>query len=456
MVDDPKPDPSDALNHPESSSTPESGAAAENEVTGASGDSLVTPGEVAASNSSASEEAPASDAAHGDDPYHDEHHDGHHDDDYHDDHYHDDHYHDDHYTDHDPNRIEGEADPNAMTFLEHLEELRKMILQCLAVLAVGLVIALPCTNYILDGLRLPLEKGIAQRNQIIIKKRAARQEKQDEQAKARSANPVVHVAVSTTTNALPAEVGTATNALPGEVAASNAPPVEVVATDATEKVEPELPAVATVSGQGEDPGDDLKLLDAKQLLSIFNMTGSIKVILTVGFWGGILLSAPIMIFFICKFIFPGLKPKEKQIIVRTSGFAVALFATGVAMCYFFTLPYAIFIMFRFADWISASTDVILLNDYISFCLKLMLGFGLAFELPEVLFILGFLGLVNSTQLREKRRHVVVGLLFLAMMLTPPDPMTQMMLAVPLYILFEITIWLIWAKEKNDARREARA
>ena len=363
MVDDSKPDSSDDLNHPESSPEHESGTPAEGGSPGApESESLVTPAEKAAADGSSSDDTPAPGVAQEQDSDHDDDHDADHDDHYHDDHYHDDHYHDDHYHDdhhyqHDPHHEGIAADPNAMTFLEHLEELRKTILRCLAALGIGLAIALPLTNKILSLLYRPLRMN------------------------------------------------------------------------------------------GYDP-------DA--ILNILEMTGSVKVILTVGFWGGILLSAPFMIFAICRFVFPGLKEKERKVIVGTSGFAVALFALGVALCYFFTLPFAVKIMFGFAKWIGAGFDVIRLNDYISFCLKLMLGFGLAFELPEVLFVLGYLGLVNSTQLRKKRRHVAVGLLFMAMMLTPPDPMTQMMLAIPLYLLFEVTIWLIWAKEKRDIRKEARA
>ena len=130
-----------------------------------------------------------------------------------------------------------------------------------------------------------------------------------------------------------------------------------------------------------------------------------------------------------------------------------LFAVGVAICYFQTVPFAVKVMFKFADWINVATDTIRLQDYLAFNLKLMLGYGIAFELPEILYVLGHLGLVNSRQLREKRRHILVGMLVLAMMLTPPDPGTQLMLAGPLFILYEVCIWLIYFKEKRDGTHE---
>ena len=82
------------------------------------------------------------------------------------------------------------------------------------------------------------------------------------------------------------------------------------------------------------------------------------------------------------------------------------------------------------------------NKYIAFALQLLLGFGIAFQLPVVILIMGKMGLVNSTQLREKRRHVIVGLLILAMVLTPPDILTQLLMAAPLILLYEFCIWFL--------------
>ena len=88
------------------------------------------------------------------------------------------------------------------------------------------------------------------------------------------------------------------------------------------------------------------------------------------------------------------------------------------------------------------------TSYVAFAIQLMIGFGLAFELPVVVVILGRMGIVSAAQLREKRRHVLVFLLILAMVLTPPDVVTQLLMAVPLAILYEVCILLVWASEKK--------
>jgi sec-independent protein translocase protein TatC len=255
--------------------------------------------------------------------------------------------------DYDPHADE-QADPNAKPFLAHLEDLRKTLLRALGALVVGMCVAFPFTNKIMDLLYYPLTKN------------------------------------------------------------------------------------------GYDP---------QAILVGLGVTSGIKTILTVGLWSGVILAAPFIIFFICQFVFPGLLEKEKKVLIGSSGFALLLFMVGVLLCYFQTLPFAIKVMFKFADWIKLAHDTIRIEDYLAFNLKLMLGFGIAFELPEVLYVLGYLGLVNSRQLREKRRHVAVGLLVLAMMLTPPDPGTQLMLALPLFVLFEVCIWLIYFKEKKDGSHE---
>jgi len=120
------------------------------------------------------------------------------------------------------------------------------------------------------------------------------------------------------------------------------------------------------------------------------------------------------------------------------------------MGYFVTMPVALRMMFRINAWMRVSCEFVELSDYVSFVLRLLIAFGLAFELPVVVVVLGSIGVVSSDQLRAKRRHVIVGLLIAAMLLTPPDPLTQILMAGPLVLLYELCIWVVWFRER--ARR----
>ena len=194
-------------------------------------------------------------------------------------------------------------------------------------------------------------------------------------------------------------------------------------------------------------------IDVDSFLKVMEMTGGLSIAMKIVFWGGLLFSVPFLVYFIWEFVFPGLTRRERRTVRGAATFAALLFALGVCMCYYMTLPVAIKLMFKINAWMGVSCNFVRLTDYVAFVLKLLVAFGLAFELPVVLMALGHLGLVTATQLREKRRHVLVGLLILAMILTPPDPLTQLMMAIPMAILYEICIWLIWVKEKRDAKAE---
>ena len=136
--------------------------------------------------------------------------------------------------------------------------------------------------------------------------------------------------------------------------------------------------------------------------------------------------------------------------VRIAGvFAFFLFMLGVSLGYFISLPIALKIFFSLHAWLGIQAEWTA-PSYVAFCMQLLLLFGLAFELPMVLMSLGYFQVISASFLRSKRRHAIVAILILAMILTPgPDVISQIIMAVPMYILYELSVWVVWLFEKRN-------
>jgi sec-independent protein translocase protein TatC len=186
-----------------------------------------------------------------------------------------------------------------------------------------------------------------------------------------------------------------------------------------------------------------------KFLKIMDVTGGLSLATQTVFWSGLLISAPFIIYFIWSFIFPGLTNRERKAVTSSMGFALVLFVIGVLTGYFLAIAPGIKVMLWFGAWMGASQDFFLATDYIRFVVILLLSFGICFELPIVLLILGQLGIITSKQLREKRRHAIVIILVISAIVTPTtDPFTQLAMAIPMTVLYEVCIWIIWSKERK--------
>ena len=106
-------------------------------------------------------------------------------------------------------------------------------------------------------------------------------------------------------------------------------------------------------------------------------------------------------------------------------------------------------------WLGLSVTKIQIENYVPLILKLVLAFGLVFQIPLILFVLGWLGVISSDTLRSWRRFAIVLSFFLGMVLTPPDPMSQILMATPLIVLYELSIWGVYFKEVCSGERWAK-
>ena len=152
-------------------------------------------------------------------------------------------------------------------------------------------------------------------------------------------------------------------------------------------------------------------------------------------------SCPIWIYQLWKFVAPGLYKQERRYAVFFIGFGSLLFLSGVCFVYFFVYPSA----FKFLMTFGGGPDkpMISIAEYLSFFVTTTMMFGIAFELPLILTILAMLGLIDSAFLKSKRRYAVVALAIVAAILTPPDLISMIMMLVPLLLLYESSIWIIY-------------
>jgi sec-independent protein translocase protein TatC len=184
-----------------------------------------------------------------------------------------------------------------------------------------------------------------------------------------------------------------------------------------------------------------------RFLRSLRVAGAFTVTLRMAAWCGLLLSAPLLGYFAWRFVMPGLTRRERTIVRKAFGFAAVLFLLGVCLGYFACLPIALRMMLRIHNWLHIAAEWTV-NDYVAFCTQMLIGFGLAFELPVVVFILGKLDIVSLEQLRQRRRHVLVACLVVGMLLTPQDIPSQLIMAVPLYLLFELCVLLLWLDQRT--------
>jgi len=182
-------------------------------------------------------------------------------------------------------------------------------------------------------------------------------------------------------------------------------------------------------------------------LRSLEVAGAFTLALRIMLGTALIFSAPFLIAFAARFVYPGLTPRERRVATGSLAAAGALFAFGVALGYFVTLPLAVRVMMSLHDWMGVRAEWTV-TSYVAFALQLLLAFGLVFELPIAIVALGRLGLVSAEWLRKYRRHAIVVLLVVAALLTPPDVFTQLAMAVPLIVLYEACILMIAAIERR--------
>ena len=176
----------------------------------------------------------------------------------------------------------------------------------------------------------------------------------------------------------------------------------------------------------------------------------------IAIYGGLVLSCPFWVYFMGSFIFPAFNVHEKKVIGQWVGWGTLLFLTGISLTYFFLLPIALRASIEYSHLMGFEAYDWQATEYISFVTRFLLGMGLGFQFPVIVLLLVKLGILTHLQLAQYRRHVVVLSLLLGALLTTPEVITQISMAVPLYILYEVSIAIAryWDWKKRKAARLA--
>ena len=312
------------------------------------------------------------------------------------------------------------------SFLDHLEDLRWVLIKSVVTLSVAMLICLIAGNYVVAIIKRPLEKA---------------------QVRYPGTEQVVVVMFGTNRLGL-------YHLDDLQKAAFHFSTNRFVAV----QLDPTTTGTNLMLGLKVDTNVDAETL-AKQVkvdLNTLSPAGGFFVAFQVAFYAGIAVSSPFLFYFICQFIFPALKWKERRYIFRGLFFFVPLFLTGASFCYFVLMPVALSASQAYSNWLGFSSNIWQAEEYISFVCKFILGMGLGFEMPVVILVLVKLGILNYTILSKGRRYMIVVNLVLGALLTTPEVLTQVLMAIPLQLLYEISVWIAWYWERQDKKRAAAA
>jgi sec-independent protein translocase protein TatC len=188
-------------------------------------------------------------------------------------------------------------------------------------------------------------------------------------------------------------------------------------------------------------------------LVMLKLTEAFMTYLTLAIWAGLLVASPVVLYQLWAFIAPGLYRHEKKLIAPLVIVSTILFVLGAAFTYYLILPFA----FKYLITEFTSGDVkatLSMSSYVSSTCLFMATFGLIFQIPLVMLLLARMGIIKGATLARNRKYVLLGSFVIGAILSPPDVISQTMASVPLFLLFEISIWVIRVQDLLKRKKAA--
>ncbi len=216
----------------------------------------------------------------------------------------------------------------------------------------------------------------------------------------------------------------------------------------------QLPFEKAVAMQPEMRAEDGTVIAPRSQLIFLSPTEGFMIRIKLSLLTGLLFASPVVFYQFWKFVSPGLLEKERKFIPRLAAASTIFFLIGASFCYFFVIRFGLNFLLGFqSETLAAVIDI---KEYFGFFTLLILMFGIVFEMPVLAYFLTRLGILTPEFMRDKRQYAVVGIFVLSAIITPPDIFTQMALALPLLLLYEISIWVskVCLPSRDDPAAEA--
>jgi sec-independent protein translocase protein TatC len=333
-----------------------------------------------------------------------------------------------------------------MSFLDHLDELRKRLIYSVAAIAIAFAICFFFSKYILDFLAVPVKE---QQGKAESRKFAAAIKKVDLDRFANDEPTDFSIPQDIVINN--AKVSAGTPVLVKKITKDNKPALVLVRpwSVGDQLFAPDTP-INDILEQGTFGGTNELVLTT--------LTGSFTIYMVVALYAGIALAIPVLFYQVWAFISPGLYKHEKRYVVPVLAMASIFFALGATFAYKIAFPQACDFLLGWAEEGGFQT---LLNaeDYLNLILIIMLGLGIVFQIPTISFILGRIGLLTPGMMLKSWRYAILIIAIISAVVTPtPDATTMIMFAAPMVGLYFLSIGIVWffGKPRQSDKEEVSA
>jgi sec-independent protein translocase protein TatC len=342
-------------------------------------------------------------------------------------------------------------------FLEHLEDLRAMVTRIVITLVIAMLACFIFNKKIMEFFRHPVDQVLITKIEETLPKDAPKPLTVDLWGQARK---VEHAAM----NLVPEQREIFYRSLGDETLVFHAKSIGLLRA-AT--VLPEAKREAFVDSLNDTtefkqqvkallkskPNTDADAQGNLKMMSALKPTEGFMLSMKLSFVAGIVVSFPLLLFFILQFVLPGLHNNEKRVLWPAMTVGFGLFLCGTAFAYYMVLPRTLLFFYQWSGDMGISNDW-RIGEYISFATQFTLLFGASFELPVVVMVFVKLGLLTYDTMSKTRSYAIVGIFVAAAILTPtPDAFTLTIMALPMIILYEICIWLAYFDRKKSRLKE---